>query len=470
MAGFEYFVVLAGMRTGSNLLEANLNEFAALRCHGELFNPNSIGDPRRTEMPGVTLAQRERAPLDLIGRLKGQKELCGFRMFHDHDERVLAHVLADPACAKIVLSRNALESYVSLKIAQATDMWRISEMREVQKGRVTFDEAEFTRFLEGVTAFRQRILRSLQVSGQGAFFLAYEDAADPEVLEGIARFLGVDPARKPAAVKPRKQNPEPLEEKVANYAEMVAALANVDLFGLTRDPVFEPRRGPAIPSYSATASAPLLFMPVPSGPEAGIISWMRGADPSGTVHERQFNQKALRQWMRKHPGHRSFVVLRHPVARAYACFRDQILTQESEAMTSLRAFLGKVYGLVLPQAGRSAEMTDDQRRAAFLGFLKFVAGNLAGQTSAWTEPGWASQLAILQGIAQFALPDLVLREEELPVALAGLARDLKLAAPEFTPDPPDPDLARIYGAEVEAAARAAYPRDYLVFGFSDWRA
>ncbi len=42
---FDYFVVFAEMRTGSNFLEANLNAFAGLTCHGEAFNPHFIGYP-----------------------------------------------------------------------------------------------------------------------------------------------------------------------------------------------------------------------------------------------------------------------------------------------------------------------------------------------------------------------------------------------------------------------------------------
>jgi hypothetical protein len=38
-----------------------------------------------------------------------------------------------------------------------------------------------------------------------------------------------------------------------------------------------------------------------------------------------FEQKSLRQWKRRHPGHRSFTVLRHPLLRAHAAFRRKIV-------------------------------------------------------------------------------------------------------------------------------------------------
>ena len=48
MAGgrFTSFIVLAGMRTGSNFLEANLNQFPDLKSYGELFNPHFVGGPK----------------------------------------------------------------------------------------------------------------------------------------------------------------------------------------------------------------------------------------------------------------------------------------------------------------------------------------------------------------------------------------------------------------------------------------
>ena len=56
---FDYFVVLAEMRTGSNLLESNLNAFDGIECHGELFNPGFINTPATERYRDVTLAQRD---------------------------------------------------------------------------------------------------------------------------------------------------------------------------------------------------------------------------------------------------------------------------------------------------------------------------------------------------------------------------------------------------------------------------
>ncbi|MEM9636811.1 MAG: nodulation protein NodH, partial [Pseudomonadota bacterium] len=111
---FDAFVVFAEMRTGSNFLETNLNAFDGITCHGEAFNPHFIGYPNRDALLDVTLDQREGDPMILLQRLLAPSpQMHGFRYFHDHDPRVLDAVLDNPRCAKIILTRNPAESYVS---------------------------------------------------------------------------------------------------------------------------------------------------------------------------------------------------------------------------------------------------------------------------------------------------------------------------------------------------------------------
>ncbi len=474
MSAFDCFVILAGMRTGSNYLEANLNALPGVTCHGEAFNPRFIGHKGQEALFDIDLAGRAAAPLELLARMVERTPgLAGFRLFHDHDPRVLAHCLADRRCAKVVLTRNPVDSYVSLLIAAETGQWRLGDLRHHRAATVRFDPAGFEAHLAAGQEFLLRVLNALQVSGQAAFWLGYEDVGDLAVLNGLAAWLGVEGRLAAPDGRLKRQNPEPVRDRVVNPGEMEAALARLDRFNLWRTPAFEPRRGPGVPGFLAAPEAPLLFLPVQGGPEARVAAWLAALDGQGPGALRTgFTQKTLRLWQRDRPGFRSFTVLRHPLARAHAAYARAIL---SGALGEIRRVLRTGYRLPIPAAdvlpgALPAGYGPEAHRAGFLAFLRFLKGNLAGQTSVRVDPSWASQAAVIRGFAEVAIPDRLVRE-------AGLARGLaELAAEVGRPSPPLPDaaeeaplpLAAIADAELEAAAREAYARDYQAFGFADW--
>lgn len=468
MAGkFNSFVILAAMRTGSNLLEAHLNAYPGLHCYGEAFNPAFIGHSKTTEMLGVTLEQRKKDPASLLRAMREQEgQISGFRLFQDHEPRVMDKVLRDKRCAKIVLTRNPLESYVSWKIATQTGQWKLTDMKHQKTAQAQFNAPEFETYLEQSQQFQLMLQNRLQTSGQAAFYINYEDISDVDVLNGLAAYLGVEEELKNLPKTLKKQNPAPISKKVANFDEMSAALARLDRFDLTRTPNFEPRRGPNVPSYVAAAQAPLMFMPIKGGPVAQIEAWLAavdgGADDALT---RGFNQKTLRQWKRQHPGHRGFTVVSHPVARAWRSYCTYIIGEGPDAFEGLRETLSTGYGLPLPSLnGDPAALRD-----GFLAFLKFLKGNLAGQTSVRIDPAWASQDNVVQGFAQFATPDMILRAEELDAGLVAVTAQAGLAECPDLPTVPDvPPLETVYDAEIEAAAKDAYQRDYMVFGYRAW--
>ncbi len=471
---FDYFVIFAEMRTGSNFLEANINAFENLSCIGEAFNPHFVCYPNKKTPYGITLPMREAEPLRLIKEMRAQtRGLAGFRFFHDHDPRVLDHCLADRRCAKIILTRNPLESYVSLKIAKATGQWKLSDAKHKKSAKVRFDADEFAAHLEAAQAFQRRLLHGLQTSGQTAFYIAYEDIGDLDVLNGLAQFLGEKERLGAISKATKKQNPSPLRDKVVNPAEMERALAGVDLFNLGRTPNFEPRRGASVPAYVAAPAAALLYLPIRVGLEAGIKGWLAEIDAATEAALKTgFTQKTLRQWKRQHPGHRSFTVVRHPLARAHAAFCKTILSTGAGSYPEIRQTLRKIYKLPIPAREPGPEYDRRAHRQAFLAFLGFLKSNLAGQTSVRVDGAWASQAQLLQGFGQFALPDMVLRAEDLDRGLRFLAEQVGHSPP------PTPGLDEnlpfrlqdFHDAEIEAAARDVYQRDYMMFGYRAWQA
>lgn len=461
MARFDRFILLAEMRTGSNFLEASLNDLAGVRCFGEAFNAHFIGHAGQQEFYGIGMADRARDPMTLIAKMHEQAALPGFRFFHDHDPRVLARCLPDPRCAKIVLTRNPIDSYVSRKIAAATGQWKLTDVKFRKASKAEFDAAEFEGHLRALQEFQLHIQRALQVSGQTAFYIGYDDLGDIEVLNGLAAFLGIEARLDAPSGALKKQNPEPISEKVINPAQMETALARLDRFNLSATPNFEPRRGPAVPTYVAGQRVPLMFMPVRNGLEDRVKDWLATLDGGPLTGD--FTPQTLRDWKRGHPGHRSFTIVRHPLVRSHAVFLRYILGGE---FGLIRQTLQQSHGFDL--AGGD-EYGPAHFRADFLRFLHFLKANLAGQTEIRIDAAWATQQRIVQGFANFALPDLVLREDGLQDQLAALAAQVGALAPALpTPLPASVALAEIYGADLEGAVRAVYPGDYMTFGYGRW--
>lgn len=477
MAGsFDYFVVFAEMRTGSNFLETNLNAFIGIECHGEAFNPHFIGYPNTEDILGVTQSQRDADPNLLLSRIKGQeKAIGGFRYFHDHDPRVLETVLEDPRCAKIILTRNPLESYVSWKIAVATGQWKLTNVKGRKDALAVFDGEEFGAHVEALQDFQVMLLNRLQSSAQTPFYIAYEDLQDLGVLNGMAKWLGCHDQLDHLDKSLKRQNPAPITSKVANVEEMAKSLANMDRFNLSRTPNFEPRRGAAVPSYVAGAMTPLLYLPMRGGPEAEVKQWLADLDRVGVdALPTKMNQKQLRQWKRRSLGHRSFTVLRHPVARAHTVFCDRILQTGEGSFMQIRSTLRRQFKLPIPKDWPSEAYSKSDHREAFLAYLNFAKANVNGQTGIRVDAHWGTQSQSLSGFGDFNAPDLVLREDEMQDMLPTLAKRYGHEAPPIPTTPSETakapySLADIYDDEIEALVAEAYQRDYMMFGFGPWK-
>ena len=459
MTAFRSFVIFAGMRTGSNLLEATLNGVRRVTCFGEAFNPYMMGWPDKDELRGITMAEREADPHSLLRALFGKPDhLAGFRYFHDHDPRVFDAIMDDPSCAKIVLTRNPIDSWVSTQLAYATNQWKLNATETAIPAAVEFDAASFRESLGATQAFLDRIHHGLQSRGQVAFWLNYDDLRDADVMTGLLHWLGrTDLDRVEPAQDQVPQNPREMAEKVTNFEAMQAELVATDPFQLHRIPGFEPKRGPAVPSFlTGGAGRGLLFMPVRGGPSDRIEAWLSALGPV----EGELTQNALRQWKRAHPGHRAFTVLRHPLPRAWEAFHVMLAARNPD----LRRVLREVHRIGLPPDEDLHALTEADMLPLFAGFLDFLRRNLNGQTGLATHPGWASQVEVLAGFARIASPDLVAREDRMAGDLGFLARAVGLDCDGPVPEPlpqvlDDPALRK--------AAKAAYLRDYVAFGFPD---
>lgn len=472
-AQFKYFAVLAGMRTGSNLLEERLNSIEGIQCLGEVFNPAFVGHANQTELLGMTPSDIAQHPDSFLDRLiTAHKGLVGFRLFDGHNQHILGKCLVDPDCAKIILRRNPIESYVSLKIAQKTNQWRMNDAKSAKKAKIEFEPSEFSDYLASTQAHYSQLARTLKAAGQTAFLIDYSEINDPDILSGLARFLGFDSEDFGRKSKTKKQNPDPLSEKVTNFDEMIVHLGQLDPIGLFDDPSFEPNRGPDVKSYVISDANRLQFMPIVGGPNRCIQNWMNAlADGQHDLISAGYSQKQLRSWKRENPGHVAFTVIRHPALRAWYAFRTHLVQPGKEHFNVIRKEMIERYEIALPEVAELSEQTTDALQNGFLSFLRFLPANLSGQTSIRVDASWASQIASTEAFGRFAPVHMHLREDNLERELAFLAE--KVGAKNVAL-PHDTDLidefSRVYSPEIEAAAREAYRRDYMAFGFGPWRA
>lgn len=214
-------------------------------------------------------------------------------------------------------------------------------------------------------------------------------------------------------------------------------------------------------------------MPIRSGPEAEVQAWMAALDDVAVeaLHTR-LNQKGLRHWMDRTKGHRSFTVLRHPAARAHAAFCQRILHRGPGCLGEIRRVLRNFHKLPIPGPGPDESYDKQAHHAAFTAFLEFLRANLRGQTSVRVDSNWATQTSVLQGMAQFCLPDVIVREEDMTRQLDALATQIgrpgAAPAPVAAPDTPFA-LDDIYDDAIEALVADIYQRDYLMFGWDRWR-
>ncbi len=219
---FRCFMVIGAMRTGSNLLQEGLNALPGVRCFGELFNPHFIDKAGKSELWGVSLEARDADPLAFVTEMqsRGGENLCGFRYFEGHNQGVFEALLSDINCAKIILRRDPLDSFVSWKIAQKTGQWLLRDATARKTATIKFDAGEFQRFRDGLDGFYETTEEALAASGQGAFHIDYHDLLDVQALNAVGRFLGVKRGIKAFQPKLQRQNPNPIEELVDNPEDL----------------------------------------------------------------------------------------------------------------------------------------------------------------------------------------------------------------------------------------------------------
>lgn len=229
----KQFVLLASQRTGSNVLNQNLNQFPGVLCHNEVFNPAFVGlaTPYLNLFGGKEQAKETRDADPVAFRdalLKVSDAGCvGFHLFPGHQQAVIDDVLANPEIRKVCLRRSVFQSYISLRIAQQTNVWLVRHPPVEGKAtgekapvKVEFDAQDFERYENELRKFWNQVFTVLERTGQECFSIWYSQVNDIDVLNRCAEFIGAPAPIKELQKTLKKQNPASLIDKVSNYADL----------------------------------------------------------------------------------------------------------------------------------------------------------------------------------------------------------------------------------------------------------
>ena len=396
MTRTRYFVILGAMRTGSNLLEQIIAGIPGTFCFGEAYNSGFIGGPQRQDLPDWTLERRNNDPLAMLDAMIAQAgdKLPGFRLFDGHSDAVLTHVLTDPTCARIVLKRDPVESFISLQIAQETGQWILRNPKRRRMARVRFDPDAFEAYRARLDRHYQDIAKRLRDSGQTALDLDYLDLDDPDLPDRLAGFLGLSPglAASPALLR---QNPRALRTKVTNYEEICAYL------GLTPTPLRpQPLPGPA--RFLLSNHLPIAAAPVPGPgllPLQALIHRLdcRAAGADGLGRSQLINRAERGALLETGPakGRRAFCVVAAP-DRRLKWLMGRVLFSGPDGPA--RLILQERHPDLPEQAATWRGWPAGRRHGVFADFLDLVEAALSDRADLPCPAAWHSQANLVDAL------------------------------------------------------------------------
>lgn len=476
-----YFAIIGAMRTGSNLLEKTLEALGDTACYGEAFNPGFIGGPVRESVPGWTVARRDADPRGFLEHLieLTPDRIPGFRIFDGHNRAVLDTVLADPSCARIVLRRDPVESYVSLKIARLTDQWMLRNPARRISARVRFDADEFAQYKARLDAHYAHAGAVMRSADTHALQIDYTDLTSPVVMARAAVHIGStgQPPTRPPIVR---QNTASMAEKVENYAEMCEAL------GLAPEPAADtapvcglivpktlPVRFAAIPGAALLpAMAILNRLAADRAGEAPLsLGRLKDCVTEGTLFPTEETlEPACRAAVAARP---IFALTAHPLRRIFEQFAEDLFGAGWRQSILRRMVAQAVPGL--PDGGAAFDIVDgwpgETRAAAFDAYLDLVHASLAGTGAILCPANWVPQSVLLDtlpgeavvthafGLDAFDSCAAWLCEQTTAAPLPkGQLRGLATAGLRCVADP--------VGLVDETRVRALYAADYDRLGYA----
>lgn len=470
---FTYFTIFGAMRTGSNLREHSLDQYARLAGHGELYNPHFIGKPERREFLSVPLADRNADPVGLLHKLieATPQTIPGFRIFDNHDRRVIDYAARDAKCAKIILTRSPIDSFISLQIAQDTGQWMLVKDENRRVAKMRFEADKYEAYMAKRKAHYAFIRRAAQKAGQPVFEIDDEDLTDLSVLNGVARFIGSSKVKANLPDKIRRQNPPAWEDKVENVDDLRAYASSGGFTPPDTDPEPQPKFG-GLTELIASKTFDAIYAPIPGAGMGEVRKVLTEAAAAAGDAEAKLaaGMKKKHLIRRRWRGAFVFSFIRHPAERLHDVFIRRIAQADAGAYSMVQMMMARDYRG--PGPGEMMSSTD----ALLTGldaFISFVESNLSGHTALRVDPAWTPQSTLLALYARETPIDFIGRIENLDDDLSFVLSRMKSPPIELAPKL-KASLERIghempksiwLTRERETRIRKIYERDYARLGY-----
>jgi len=333
----------------------------------------------------------------------------------------------------------------------------------VSLARVHIDPETYKAYLADLSRADARIRQGLQTSGQSAFELRYEDLKNPQSINGLAAFLGVS-ERIGAFDEPiKRQNPEPLREKIENYAQIAPLLgagSNVSSAVQASD---AGNRFPnaEINDILVSSNLPILFAPIPGTARGPMVSWLKQLSKEAPL--KGMDLDALEGWLDKSVGLTAFSVTEPPLSRIYRVFQRRIFGSD-HGYPHVRQRLISNFGLRVPKGEPSVEET----REGFLSFLRFLEQNLNEQTGLRIDGEWDLQSRHLAALNQITPLTNIVSSDAFPDFAQSVSRRFGQQRVEVQRPGNGGGIAlkQITTDEIRALAAKIYADDYKKLGFA----
>ena len=196
------FVVLTNPRSGSYFFIDSLSSTEKIRCHGELFKPNLVElDKEYREALDIgknEVNKRDKSPLKFLGdvyKVSNDKAITGFKLFFRHNPVVIDHVISNKKIKKIILLRNPVQAYISLKMAEKSGAWTSKVESNMNHNKILINvyPLEFRKYCTGLFNIIFGCVYILEKTKQEYLLLDYLDITTSQSgLDAAVDFLGVD--------------------------------------------------------------------------------------------------------------------------------------------------------------------------------------------------------------------------------------------------------------------------------------